>query len=85
MRVEFSGDDDVAELVARQAHERHEGHPPWESLPARARKQRRGAAKVWLNRRAAERMTAERLAQRDPAGEVRSWLETIARLARGAE
>jgi hypothetical protein len=29
-------------------------------------------------------MTPERLAERDPEGEVRSWLVTIARLARGA-
>ena len=36
LRIEFSGGDNVAELVARQFHERHEGHVPWESLPARA-------------------------------------------------
>ena len=85
LRAEFSGDDHVAELVARLAHERHEGHILWESLPARARKRRRDKAKVWLNSRAVERMTPERLAERDPEGEVRSWLETIARLAGGAE
>jgi hypothetical protein len=85
LRVEFSGDDHVAELIARQAYERHEGHLPWESLPPRARKRRRDKAKAWLNGRAVERMTPERLAESDPEGEVRSWLETIARLARGAD
>lgn len=85
IRVEFSGDDHVGELVARQVYERHDGHLPWESLQPRARKRRRDKAKAWLNARAVERMTPERLAERDPEGEVRSWLETIARLAGGAE
>jgi hypothetical protein len=86
LRVEFSGDDDVADLVARKAHERNDGHLPWEAIPARARKRRRDKTKAaWLNTRAVERMTPGRLAERDPVGEVRGWLETIARLAHGAE
>jgi hypothetical protein len=85
LSVEFSGDDHVAELVARQAYERQERTVPWESLPARTRKRRRDHCKAWLNTRAVDRMTPERLAERDPAGEVRSWLETIARLALARE
>jgi hypothetical protein len=85
LRVEFSDDDDVADLVARQTYERRAGHLPWESLPARGRKRRRDKAKARLNTEAVERMTPQRLAEQDPKGEVRSWLETIARLARGAE
>jgi hypothetical protein len=85
LRVDFSGDDHIAEMVACQVHERQEGHLPWESLPARARKRRRDKAKAWLNTRAVERMTPQRLAERDPSGEVRSWLETIADLVRGAK
>lgn len=84
LRVEYSADDNVADLVARHAYERYEGHQPWESLPSRARKRRRGKAKAWLNTRAVERMTPQRLAERDPNDEVRAWLETIARLARGS-
>jgi len=80
LRVEYSGDDHVAELVARQAYERHEGHPSWESLPALARKRRRDKVKAWLNARAVERMTPQRLAEQDPEGEVRFWLTTIASL-----
>jgi hypothetical protein len=85
IRVEFSGDDDVAELVVRKAYEQHPEHLLWEAIPARARKRRRDKAKTWLNGRAVERMTPQRLAERDPKGEVRSWLETIADLANGAE
>jgi hypothetical protein len=54
----------------------------WELLPLRARKRYRNHVKRWLNTRAVDRMTANRLAERDPDGEVRGWLATIAELAR---
>jgi hypothetical protein len=75
----FSDDDYVAELVAR--HGCQEGHLPWEKLPVRARKRRRDRAKKWLNTKAVDSMTPERLAEQDSDGEVRSWLTTIAALA----
>jgi hypothetical protein len=50
-------------------------------LSRRARRRLRDKAKKWLNRDAVERMTPERLAERDPAGEVISWLRMIAELA----
>ena len=83
IEISFSDDDHVAGLIARQCYERGNGQIPWAELPARARKRRRDKIKKWLNTRAVERMTAERLAERDPEGEVRSWLTTIARLADG--
>ena len=76
--VEFSDEDNVAELVARRAHEAHEGSIPWDHLPVRSRKRLRDKSKKWLNAQAVEQMTPERLAERDPSGEVRSWLTTIA-------
>ena len=79
--ITFADCDDVAELVAQQMHARLDGQPPWNDLPARTRKRRRDRVKKWLNTRAVERMTPRRLAERDPKGEVRSWLATIARLA----
>lgn len=84
IEVEFSDHDPVADLVARQVHERAGNEPPWEELPPRARKRRRAKAKTWLNTRAVERMTLTRLAERDPEGEVRLWLVTIAELAAGS-
>ena len=46
------------------------------------RRRLRYKAKKWLNTRAVEQMTAARLAERDPDGEVRAWLATIANLSR---
>ena len=82
LQVTFSANDHVANLIARQAYERHEGRLPWESLLGVNRKRRRAKVKAWLSTLATERMTPQRLAQQDPADEVRSWLETIARLAK---
>ncbi len=81
VEITFCDHDHVAELVARQMHARLDRQPLWDDLPARTRKRRRDRAKKWLNTRAVERMTPGRLAERDPKGEVRSWLATIARLA----
>ena len=81
--VSFSDEDNVAELVARQRYDRH-GYPePWEELSPRSRKRWRNRVKKWLNTRAVERMTPQLLAERDPQGEVRSWLATIVQLADG--
>ena len=79
--VAFSDDDNVPDLIARKANERHEPGVAWDDLSARARKRLRYKAKKWLNTRAVEKMTAERLAERDTSGEVRSWLATIATLS----
>ena len=75
--IAFSDDDDVPDLVARQSNERHEPAVAWEELTHRARKRLRYKAKRWLNTRAVEQMTAARLAERDPDGEVRSWLRRL--------
>ncbi len=80
--VAFSDEDDVPELIARKANERHEPGVAWDDLSARARKRLRYKVKRWLNTRAVEQMTAARLAERDPKGEVRAWLATIASLGR---
>lgn len=79
--VEFSDHDPVADLVARQLYEREPGRPPWNDLPPRTRRRRRNRAKRWLNTLAVERMTPERLAERDLQGDVRFWLTTIAQMA----
>jgi hypothetical protein len=82
LSVEFSDEDDVPELIARKAHERHEPGIALDDLSERARKRLRYKAKRWLNARAVERMTAARLAERDSGGEIREWLATIAALSR---
>ena len=77
----FGDFDDVLALVAHKSFDQRDGQA-WTSLSRRARKRLREKAKRWLNRDAVDRMSAERLAERDPAGEVIGWLRTIAQLAR---
>jgi hypothetical protein len=77
----FGDDDDVADLVARHCFERQDHELPWEDLPGRAKKRCRETAKRWLNRQAVEQMTTALLDARDPGGEVRGWLTTIAELS----
>lgn len=82
--VEFSDQEDVAEVLARSRYRQHDKPITWEQIPARARKRRRDKIKRRLNTQAVERMTADRLARSDPDGEIRCWLATIARLAAGS-
>ena len=80
IEVDFTDDDSVADVVARAGHRISGGDTPWEELTSRARKRQRERAKRWLNTRAVECMSAQRLNDRDPQGEIRSWLEAIASL-----
>jgi hypothetical protein len=80
IEVEFGDDDDVPDVVARRCYEQFGTAPAWDTLSGRARKRCRERAKRWLNGVAVGRMTAERLAQRDPVGEVRGWLTGAAEL-----
>ena len=82
--VQFSDDDDVAALVAQKTHSLAARQEPWQAISSRARKRIRGRCKRWLNTQAVSCMTVERLADRDPQGEIRGWLETIAQLAHEA-
>ena len=79
VEVGFGDFDDVAEIVAQATFQSDESGS-WESLSRRARRRLRDKAKKWLNREAVDRMTPERLAERDPDGEVIGWLRTIAEL-----
>jgi hypothetical protein len=79
LQLSFGDSDDVAELAARASLQPGH-HAGWESLSKRARRRLRDRAKKWLNREAADCMTPERVAERDPDGEVIGWLRTIARL-----
>ena len=77
--VDIDDDCDVPEMLARQLL--IQNGPAWNALPHRARKRLRYYAKRWLNTQGVQRMTPALLAERDPAGEVQSWLTTMARLA----
>ena len=81
INVDFDDFDPAAEIVAKQLHQRSLVETPWELLTRRARSRLTHRAKRWLNTKAADHMTVELLHERDPAGEILSWLTTIARLA----
>ena len=79
--VEFGDDDDVADLIARSSYAQDDPGESWDEIPRRTKTRRRNRVKHWLNRSAVLRMTPERLAEQDPAGEVRLWLLAMLRLA----
>jgi len=54
----------------------------WSQLADHVRKKKSNAAKSWLNTEAVENMTVERLANRDPNGELKGWLLKIAEMVR---
>jgi hypothetical protein len=84
LEVSFGDFEDVGEIVARTGFEQTNA-ADWEALSRRARRRLRDKAKRWLNREAVDRMTSQRLAERDPDGEVLGWLRTIAQLAEVAQ
>jgi putative ATP-dependent endonuclease of the OLD family len=68
------GDFDVPMLAARALHEAAAGSKPWDALADKTKKDKESAAKHWLNTDAVARMTAQRLNESDPKGDVRRWL-----------
>ena len=80
IELAISDDELVADRVAERLYGREDGIP-WAELPRRTVVRRRNRVKRMLHTQAVERMTPQRLAERDPQGEVRLWLEAIAHLA----
>ena len=80
--MQFGDNDPVAELVAEQ---RFTGEPPfvdWDKRSRRARKRFANQTKRCLNTRVVEAMTPELLRDRDPHGEVITWMQTVADMTR---
>jgi hypothetical protein len=81
IELSFGDDDDLPDLAARCCFERAGGFD-WVGRRSRTRRRLRNLAKNWLNSAAVEKMTPDRLAVRDPAGDVQSWLTAIAEMLR---
>lgn len=77
IEVEFGGEDDLPELVARRNVDTEGNGCRWLDIPPRKRRQMKHRAKRWLNTEAADQMTAALLDEQDPSGDVRSWIEAI--------
>ena len=71
----------VGSVLARHWYELIPQSIPWPALSRRGRQRLVYRAKRWLNRQAVQQMTATMLSERDPDGEVRSWLQVIAEMA----
>ena len=78
--IAFDDFDCVPEVVAKQTYMRRLEKTPWELLSRRARHRMGNRAKRWLNTTVTEQMTIAMIAERDPEGEILSWLRTIARM-----
>jgi hypothetical protein len=85
VRVDYSAEDDVAELVACAAFVSSADATTWDELSRRARRRQRDRAKRWLNTTAVERMTMRRLREHDPDGEVVSWFRALREMLDGEE
>ena len=79
--IEFGDHEHVADLIAEQLYDRRD-QIPWCELPRRTQVRRRNRVKKWLHTKAVDRMTSERLTERDPHGEVISWLMAITHMRR---
>lgn len=73
----FDDFDCVAELTARKLYQQRPGEVPWQLQPRRAQSRMANRAKHWLNTKVAEHMTLDMLRQRDHAGEIVSWMQSI--------
>tara|TARA_R110002111_G_scaffold248775_1_gene312587 strand:- start:1133 stop:1726 length:594 start_codon:yes stop_codon:yes gene_type:complete len=81
---EFGDHDCVATDVARRVFDSTHNDYSWSQLTRRARVRLTNRAKHWLNTSAVEQMTVPQLQERDPDGEIISWLATIGQLAETA-
>jgi hypothetical protein len=79
----FRDDDNVAAVLAEHRWQRTNPSLPWPTLPRRAWQRFTNRAKRWLNTTAAEAMTPDRLADRDPAQEIRGWLSILPEMVGG--
>ncbi len=79
VQVRFGDDDHVADLIAEQQfHARH--GVDWQRLTRRAQQRWRNRVKKMLHTKAVDHMTWDHLAERDPQGQLISWLRDIAGL-----
>ncbi len=85
VEIKFTDDDDVADLVAKHRYLPKHSEHSWLAMSARGRRRVRNRVKRLLNTASVDRMTVDRLAERDPAGDINHWLRTIKKLANCAE
>ena len=79
VQVRVGEHDHVADLIAEQQFRARHG-VDWQRLTRRAQQRWRNRVKKTLHTKAVDHMTRDRLAERDPQGELVYWLQAIAHL-----
>ncbi len=82
IEIQFDDLDSVSQLVARRFDDKSPYEIPWKLQSRRARNRKSQRCKHWLNTSAAARMTIDLLSERDPDGEVLSWMHAVQSLLR---
>jgi hypothetical protein len=80
-QITVTDDECVGTELARHWYELIPQARPWTELLRRSKRRLIYRAKRWLNRQAVMQMTADLLAQRDPAAEAIKWLTLIGEMA----
>jgi hypothetical protein len=78
--IAYGDDEPVCSLLAQHWYSQKPASQAWKGLPRRTQGRLAAHAKRWLNTIAVQQMTAEWLAERDPAGEALGWLHSIREL-----
>ena len=76
LTTHFGEFDDVPAIVAQAVHDAS-GGAPWAQVPEDARRRKMRNAKSCLNGLATSKMSVARIAETDPADEIRGWLRQI--------
>ncbi len=81
IHIVVEDNNSVPELVAEAVHNGALGAGAvWVNLEAEKKQKKMSNTKRWLNDDAASRMTPERLAERDPQGDIENWLRRVGEL-----
>ena len=64
-------------MTARELYRQRPGETAWQLHAKRSQSRMANRAKRWLNTVAVEHMTPNLLAERDPNGEITSWMWAI--------
>jgi hypothetical protein len=76
-RIPVGDDQRMSTAIARHWYLGRSHDCEWDELSLRAKRRLANLAKRWLNTDAVDRMTLSMLHQRDPGGELISWLRAI--------
>ena len=81
VRLDIGDDTPVVERLAEGLLSKWGSPQVWGALSRRSRRRWAERLKRWLYLRLLPQLTLQQLQERDPSGEIRGWLQTIAEMA----